>query len=257
VDSPGKALAGAASTSPTRTLLGQLARHQHSRPLEPKSSNTINHFGTEAREAPPWWHANLCGDQKHTRLDDDQKTTILGKILAKDTHETPGKTLAGDDHDATARPLPGPRQDSFRKHPWGRSRAHVCQDSTIVPMQPPAHQLGRRTRGNVWPLGRLGKHLCGGMQIFVTIQPAHQLSSQPTWHYTPRQFGCASKPGEAATAGTSFLAIHDKARRARQQCIKCVCPTVPGDRLDYCIPFHLLCSTVASPFDYKRRPEAY
>ena len=30
--------------------------------LEPKSSNTINHIGTKAREAPPWWHADLCED---------------------------------------------------------------------------------------------------------------------------------------------------------------------------------------------------
>ena len=25
----------------------------------------------------------------------------------------------------------------------------------------------------------------------------------------------------------------------------------------YCITFHLLCATVAAPFDYKRRPMAY
>ena len=89
-------------------------------PLEPKSSNTINHFGTEAREAPPWWHADLCGDHKYTRLDENQKTTILGKILAKEIHETPGKILARDDRGAMAKPLPGPRQDPYQRHPQGR-----------------------------------------------------------------------------------------------------------------------------------------
>jgi len=39
--------------------------------LEPKSSNTINHFGTNAREAPLWWPADLCEDQEHARLDDN------------------------------------------------------------------------------------------------------------------------------------------------------------------------------------------
>ena len=55
--------------------------------------------------------ADLCGDHKYTRSDENQKMTILGEILAKEIHETPGKILFGDDHGATARPLPGPRQD--------------------------------------------------------------------------------------------------------------------------------------------------
>ena len=84
--------------------------------------------------------------------------------------------------------------------------------------------------------------------------PPHQLSSQPAWHYTPRQLGRASKPGKAATAGTSFLAVPDKARRARRQRIKCVCPTVPGDRLDHCITLQLLYATVAAPLTIKGGP---
>ena len=104
---------------------------------------------------------------------------ILGKILAEDTHETPGKTLVGDAHDAAARPLPGPRQDPCRRHPRGRSQAHACQDSAALPTQLPAHQLGRHLRGDVWPLGQLSKHLRGGMQIFMKTLPPQQLSSQP------------------------------------------------------------------------------
>ena len=94
--------------------------------LEPKGSNTINHIATEAREAPPWWHADLCEDHKHTRSDEDQKTTILGEILAEEIHETPGKILVGDDRDATTRPLPRPRQGPCRGHLRGHSQTHVC-----------------------------------------------------------------------------------------------------------------------------------
>ena len=106
---------------------------------------------------------------------------ILGKMLAEDTHETPGKILAGDDHDATARPLPGPRQDSCQRHPRGRSQAHIRQSSAAVPMQLPAHQLGEHLRGDVRPLGQLSKHLRGGMQIFMKTLPPRQLSSLPAY----------------------------------------------------------------------------
>ena len=108
-DSPGKTLAGAASAAPDKSLAGATCPTPAERAtLEPKGSNVINRIETKAREAPPWWHADLREDHKHAILDKDQKTTILGKILAKDTHETPSKTLAGDDHDATAMPLSGP-----------------------------------------------------------------------------------------------------------------------------------------------------
>ena len=136
MDSPGKALAEAASAAPARALPGQLAQHQQSEPpLSPRVPNTTNNYtGTKAREAPPWWHADLCQDHKHTRLDEDQKTKTLGGILAEETHKTPSEILAGDDHDATARPLPGPRQYPCRGHQRGHSQAHVCQDATAVPM---------------------------------------------------------------------------------------------------------------------------
>ena len=35
------------------------------------------------------------------------------------------------------------------------------------------------------------------------------------------------------------------------------CPVMTSDKLVHCIPFHLLCATVAAPFVYKRRPEMY
>ena len=55
VDSPDKALAGAASAAPVIALPGQLAQGQQSEPpLSPRVPNTVNnYFGTKAREAPP------------------------------------------------------------------------------------------------------------------------------------------------------------------------------------------------------------
>ena len=124
MNSPGKALAGAAK---------QLAQRQQAATLEPESSDALNHIGTKAREAPPWWNAYFCEDQEHARLDENQKTKILGKILAEDTHESPperpmprtpttprqdpcpapGKTLAKDIRGAAARPRSAKTPTSF------------------------------------------------------------------------------------------------------------------------------------------------
>ena len=112
---PGKSLAMATCPMPAKRAA-----------LETRGSNAINHIGTKAREAPPWWHADLCGGHKYARSDEDQKTTILGKILAKEIHLTPGKILAGDDRGAMARPLP--------RTLAGRSQAHAFQDATAIPM---------------------------------------------------------------------------------------------------------------------------
>ena len=129
MDSPGKDLAGAACS-----CQGNMPNASRAATLEPESSDALNHIGTKAREAPLWWHADLCEDQEHARLDENQKTTILSEILAKEVHETPGKILAEDDHCAAARPLPGPRQGPCRRHLQGRSQARICQDPTGVPM---------------------------------------------------------------------------------------------------------------------------
>ena len=102
MDSPGKALAGRPPQPRQEPCRGNLPNTSGAATLEPKGSNTINHIGTKAGEAPPWWHADLCEDHKYTRSDEDQKTTILGKILTKETDETPGKILTGDDCGAMA-----------------------------------------------------------------------------------------------------------------------------------------------------------
>ena len=105
----------------------------------------------------------------------------LGKILAEETHKTPGKILAGDDSNATARPLPGPRQSPCRGRPRGHSRARTHRASATAPMQLPAHQLGRRLRVGMRLLGQLSACLRGGMQIFVKALPPRHLSSLPAY----------------------------------------------------------------------------
>ena len=140
MDSPGKILAGAASTAPARALPGQLARCQRSKPpLSPRvPTPPTNHIGTKAREAPLWWHADLRQDHKHTRSDEDQKMVILGVILAEEIHETPNNILSGEDHGTAARSLLRPRQGPCWRHLQDGSRARVCHDSTAIPMQLPA-----------------------------------------------------------------------------------------------------------------------
>ena len=133
---PDKTLAGRPPWPRQEPCRGNLPNASRAATLEPKSSNAIIHIGTKAREAPPWWYADLCEDQKHTRSDENQKTMILGKILAKETHETSGKILAGDAHEtpgktlvgAPARLLPktsaGPQPGPHL--PWLHRRSHVA-----------------------------------------------------------------------------------------------------------------------------------
>ena len=112
--------------------------------MSPRFPNAVNNYvGTRAREAPPWWHADLRQDHKHTRSDEDQKTTTLGGILAEEIHKTPSKTLVGDDSNTTTRPLPGPRQDPCRGHQRGHCQARTNQASTTIHMQLQAQPAGQ------------------------------------------------------------------------------------------------------------------
>ena len=127
---------------PARALPGQLARCQRSEPpLSPRVPT--NYVGTRAREAPPWWHADLCQHHKPPRSYEDQKLATLGGILAEEIHKTPGKCLAGDDCTTTARPLPGPRQGPCRGRQRGYRQARVGQDSTAIPKQLRAQPAGQ------------------------------------------------------------------------------------------------------------------
>ena len=60
---------GTNQAPPARPLPGQLAPHQQSEPpLSPRSPTSR---WARAREACPWWHADLCEDKEHSRSDED------------------------------------------------------------------------------------------------------------------------------------------------------------------------------------------
>jgi hypothetical protein len=121
VDAPGKALAGGTSAAPARALPGRLAQRQQSAPpLSPRFSNTTDRIGTKAREAPPWWHADLCEDHNYTRPEDD------------DPWRDP---CQGNPRDPPARFLPGttttPRRDPCRGP--GKALAENISGATVRP----------------------------------------------------------------------------------------------------------------------------
>ena len=65
-------------------------------------------------------------------------TTILGKILAEETHETSGKILAGDDSAPRQDPCRATRQGPHQGRQLGHCQARTNQVSTAVHMQLPA-----------------------------------------------------------------------------------------------------------------------
>ena len=136
--------------------------------------------------------------------------TILGKILAKEIHETPSKILSGDDRGATARPLPrtsaGPQPGP--QLPRLHHRSHAAASSTSWA------GICVAVRGLHTNLASTYVEAC------ISSGRIHH-SANPTASQRgatmPRQLGRASEPGEAAAAGMSFLAVPNKARGARRQ----------------------------------------
>ena len=162
-------------------------------PKVPTPSTT----GTKAREAPPWW----------TRSDEDQKTTILGEILAEEIHETPGKILAGDHRDATARPLPEPRQGPCRRHLRGHNQARVRQDSTVVPIQLPAQPAGpapARQRAASKPAQQAPVWWHADLREGSTTAPPQQLACLHGAAHTAGLGACRSEAERRRTGRASF-----------------------------------------------------
>ena len=57
--------------------------------------------------------------------------------------------------------------------------------------------------------------------------------------------------------GTGLAPVPDKAGGHLSYALNASCPIIRAISSGHCAPFHLLCATVAAPFDYKRRPMAY
>ena len=84
MNSPGKTLAGASSQPRQEPYRGNLPNINEAATLELGSPDTIDNIRTKAREAPPWWHADLCEDQKYTRTNKNEKMKATSKALAGD-----------------------------------------------------------------------------------------------------------------------------------------------------------------------------
>ena len=59
------------------------------------------------------------------------------------------------------------------------------------------------------------------------------------------------------TDGTGLTPVPNKARGHLSHALNASCPVIRAISSEHCTPFHLLCVTVAAPFNYKRRPMAY
>ena len=161
-------------------------------------------------------------------------TTRHGETLAG----PPGKALVKDVGKATAKPTSAKLPPPF---------TCSCQPN----------QLGGHLRGNMRLPGQLSRLLRGGMQIFVKTLPPRHLSCLPAYMATHAPLaGRVSKQGEAATNGMGLVPVPNKAKGHLSDALIAPCPVIRGITSCHCRPFHLLCATVATPFSYKRRPEA-
>ena len=57
--------------------------------------------------------------------------------------------------------------------------------------------------------------------------------------------------------GTGLATVPNKARGHLSYALNAPYPVIRVISLGHCMPFHLLCVTVAAPFNYKRRSMAY
>ena len=155
-----------------------------------------------AREAPLWWHADLCQDHKHTRSDEDQKTTTLGEILAEESHKTPSKILARDGCAPRQDPCRATRQGPHRGRQWGHRQAHANQASTAVRMQLPAQPAGRAPACQ-HAASKPTQHTPAWRHADLREDPTTATSAAclPTWRRMRRWPGRVSKQGGATTDG--------------------------------------------------------
>ena len=128
--------------SPASPLPGRLA---HSNRVSHPRTHGLQHHQprwARAREAPPWWHADLCEDKEYSRSDEGWKAMILDKILAEEIHKTPGKILVGDDSAPRQDPCRATQQDPCQGRQRGHCQARIHQVSITDHRQLAAKSAG-------------------------------------------------------------------------------------------------------------------
>ena len=225
--------------------------------MSPRGSNTINHIGTKAREAPLWWHAGVCRDHRYARTDGNYKTTILGETLAKEIHETPGKILAGDDRVPQRDPCRALGKILAEDARGATARPASAKDSTAAPIQLPARPAGQASvwwyaastptqLAPAWWLADLheGSTTVPGQQPDnVALQRLVSLDARQS-QARQRQLGQASLPSPIKQEGHVGSALNAFVQR---------CQRIDSSTVD----ISTSCVPLWQPlFSYKRRPEA-
>ena len=160
------------------------------------------------------------------------------------------------------RSLPGtttmPRQDPCR------GPGKTLAKSAPIKLPPPftcscqPNQLGGHLRGNMQLPSQLIERLCGGMQIFVKAPPPCHLSCLAAYMAPRTSLARARVKARRSGDGRDGpRPIPNKARGHLSYTLNASCLVIRAISSEHCTPFHLLCATVAAPFDYKRRPMAY
>ena len=164
----------------------------------------------------------------YSRSDEDQKTTILGKILVEEGHQTPSKILAGEDNAPRQDPCRATRQGPQRGRQQGRCQARTSQVSTAVRMQLPAQTSWAGTCVATCSFQANSAGACVAA-CRSSLRPYHRATSAaclPTWRRTHRWPGRVSKRGGAATNETGLAPVPDKARGHLSYALNVPCPVI-------------------------------
>ena len=180
-------------------MLGQAQRprqdpcHGRSPPLAERATfeptNAKMHWD-KAREAPPWWHADLCEDIECSRSNEDRKATIL----IEETHKTPGKILAREASAPRQDPCRATRQDHRQAHRQGHYQARTREVPAAFPTQPPTQPAGQAP---AWQHANLrGGSTTVPPQLSACLHGTACIAGQGTWRSKEeqRRTGRASPP---------------------------------------------------------------
>ena len=153
VDTPGKALAGAASTAPARALPGQLAQCQQSAPplsprvptlsttLEPRLGRHL-HGGMQIFE-------KIIGTQDQMRT---KRRRSSGRSLPRKSTKPPARSLPGTTAMLRQDPCRDPGKTLAEDISWAMTRPASTKTPPPFPCRYRLSELGEHLHGDVWPL---------------------------------------------------------------------------------------------------------